>query len=201
MRIERISSSKIKVEIDRVDSKVWGVSLSNINANTSQVQKLYKYALKQAEEKLNFVVGNSKVYIEAIPVESDKFVIIISLDQDKHKEDETDADMIGIYKFYDFEELVSAIKEIYCLFYGKSFIYSVDEILYLVLFPADLFGFYEADNKLSEFSEKVLNQAIFLGMLNEYGKVLFNDNAVETLLKHFNWNIRRFNFRIFFLCV
>lgn len=183
LRIERISNSKIKVEIDRVDSKLWGVNLSNIKDNTPEIQKFYKYTLKQAEEKFNFFVGNSKVYIEAIPVELESFIIIISLG--KNNVIENDDETVGVYKFADFEELISGIKEIYSLFYGKSYVYKSEDTIYLVLIPLDLFGFYETDNKLSEFSVKVSNQTVVSGMLKEYATLLFGDFAIETLLQYF----------------
>lgn len=201
MRIERISDNKIKVEINSDDIRVWNVSMKNLTENTPEAQNLFRHALKQAEEKLNFSIGTSQLMIEAIPLSSDGFMMIISkVDskpemssifkfktnniKPKSKKDKTEP--AGVYRFSNFDDLCNGAEEVYSLFFGKSSVYKYKDSFYLVLLPSDLFGFYEADNKLSEFGEKVKNPFATLGILKEYAKIMILDDAIDILSSYFN---------------
>ena len=201
MRIERISDNKIKVEINSEDIRVWNVNIKNLTDNTPEAQNLFRHALKQAEEKLDFCIGSSQLMVEAIPLSSDGFVMIISKVKSKPdintflKVKSTEVKLkkvteksapAGVYKFLSFDDLCSGIEEIYNLFYGKSSVYKYKENFYLALLPSDLFGFYEADNKLSEFSEKIKNPLAAMGLLKEHGSVMIAEDAIDILASYFS---------------
>ncbi len=201
IRIERISDNKIKVEINGEDIKVWNVNIKNLTENTPEAQSLFKHALKQAEEKLNFSIGTSQLMVEAIPLSAEGFIMIISKvgeSSDLNKllslkgrrtelgRDANSPQPSGVYKFSDFEDMCSGTGEIFDLFYGKSFVYKYKDKYYLALLPSDMFGYYEADNKLSEFAEKVPNPKGTMGFLREHGELLIPSDAVDILSNYFN---------------
>lgn len=200
IRIERINDNKIKVEINSEDSKVWNVSLKNLTDNTPEAQNLFRHALKQAQEKLNFSIGSSQLVVEAIPLATEGFIMIISkVNYKSHlntvlnlktkdfklKKDSDTNTPVGVYKFHNFDDLCDAAEEIFELFYGKSIVYKYNENYYLALLPNDMFGFYETDNKLSEFSDKVKNPMAVLGMLSEHGLAMIPTDAIDTLSRYF----------------
>ena len=201
MRIERISENKIKVEINDEDIKTWNVSIKNLTDNTLEAQNLFRHALKQAEEKLDFSIGASQLMVEAIPLASDGFVMIISkvdpksdidnlvrikLSAVKKKINIERSVSAGVYKFLNFDDLCNGVQEIYNLFFGKSSVYKYKNNYYLTLFPTDLFGFYETDNKLSEFSKKVTNPFGAIGLLREHADIMIRDDAVDILTSYFS---------------
>jgi len=201
MRIERISDNKIKVEINSEDIKVWNVSIKNLTDNTPEAQNLFRHALKQAEEKLDFCIGESQLMVEAIPLKSDGFVMIISkvdsksdignlfkinASSVKHKRNTEKPVTIGVYKFLNFDNLCNGVEEIYNLFFGKSSVYKYKDNYYLTRFRSDLFGFYENDNKLSEFSEKVQNPIATIGLLSEHADIMIREDAVDILTSYFS---------------
>ena len=201
MRIERINDNKIKVEINSDDIRVWNVNIKNLTENTPEAQNLFRHALKQAEEKLDFSIGTSQLMVEAIPLASDGFIMIISkvsskpdttellkfkLSKTRLKDVKQENISVSVYKFLNFDNLCAGTIEIFDLFYGKSSVHKYNNNYYLTLVPSDFFGFYETDNKLSEFSEKVKNPIAVTGMLREYGEVLISDDAVDILSSYFN---------------
>mgnify|MGYP003293859568 CR=1 FL=1 len=201
MRIERISDNKIKVEINSEDIRVWNVNIKNLTENTPEAQNLFKHALKQAEEKLDFCIGTSHLMVEVVPLAKDGFVMIISKVNSKPdisnfinikstvvklKKNTDKTVSMGVYKFLTFDDLCSGVEEIYDLFFGKSTVYKYKDCFYLMLIPSDLFGFYETDNKLSEFSEKIDNPIASIGLLSEYGEIFIQDDAVDILTSYFS---------------
>ena len=104
----------------------------------------------------------------------------------KYKRNTENTVSAGVYKFLNFDDLCNGVEEIYDLFFGKSSVYKYKDNYYLTLFPSDLFGFYETDNKLSEFSEKVTNPIATIGLLSEHADVMIHEDAVDILTSYFS---------------
>ncbi len=208
MKIERINDNKIKVEINSEDVKNWNVSIKKLTDNTPEAQELFRHAIKQAEKELAFSVGTSKLFVEAIPLKDEGFVMIISKFTSeaeamealtgnpmlrlknaeikiKRVEKQKKKESFAIYKFASFDELCSGVGEISHIFIGESCVYKFKDEFYLRLEPSDMFGFYEIDNKISEFSERCKNSSFIDGYLMEYGEVFISFEAVETLMYYF----------------
>lgn len=208
MKIERISDDKIKVEINSEDVKLWNVNIKKLTDNTQEAQNLFWYAIKKAEKDFDFSVGSSRLLVEAIPLKNEGFVMIIS----KVNSDEDVVDTITknsalrfknaeisikrvkktaplekykIYKFKNFDDLCSGIFEICHLFIGNSTVYKYGDEFYLKLEPKDLVGFFEIDNKISEFSQRCKNTSFMQGYLLEHGEVFISFEAVETISCYF----------------
>ena len=78
--------------------------------------------------------------------------------------------------------MCSGVCEICHLFIGDSTVYKYGDEFYLKLEPKDLFGFYEIDNKISEFSARCKNASFMQGYLLEHGETF---EAVETISCYF----------------
>ena len=79
MKIERINENKIKVIVNRDDVKVWNVDLKNFTDNTPEAQDLFWFAIRQAEQDVDFRVGKAQLLVETLPTGNDGFVMIISI--------------------------------------------------------------------------------------------------------------------------
>ena len=205
MRIERISGNKIKVMVNRDDVRVWNVSLKNFTDNTPEAQDLFWYALKQAERDLDFSVGKAQLLVETLATANDGFVMIISkIDNEteiaeviaksgknvktaeiKLSHRPKTAPLMRIFRFDSFETLCQGIAEISEFYVGTSRVFKYEDEFYLEIKPQDMFGFFEIENILSEFSEKVKKPAVMQGILNEHGTVLIKNDAIDVIIKNF----------------
>ena len=206
MKIERIGQNKIKVFVSRDDVKMWNVNLKNFTDNTPEAQDLFWFALKQAEQDVDFNIGKAQLLVETSPAPNDSFVMIIS-----KLENEADiaevlmrADkrvrrtemklcrkpknmpIMRIFKFDDFDTLCDGVREIYELYLGESRLYKYNDRFYLELRPHDSFGFFELENILSEFGSRVKRSTVAKGILGEHGSVMIADDAVTVLVRNFS---------------
>ena len=206
MYIERLDENKIKVTLCGDDIKMWNVDLKNFSENTAEAQDMFWYALKKAEQDVNFKVNqNSQLIVETTIEGNDGFVMYISrIDNEteladalvkagkRAKQSEFKSrhkgrmyPLLRIFKFSDFEALCCGIKEIHELYIGKSRLLKYMGNFYLELLPQDNFGNFEMDNILSEFGEKAKRPLMLQGVLNEHGKLMIAADAVNIIATNF----------------
>ncbi len=205
MRIERLDENKIKVTVGGADIKMWNVDLKNFTENTVEAQDMFWFALKQAEQDVNFTVGQAQLLVETMPDGDDGFVMFISRIESEAalsealiragkqaKQTELKArrrsrlsTLLRIFKFRDFEDVCLGVGEIRELYMGRSRLVKYNNEFYLELIPLDSFGFFEMENILSEFAEKIRQPLALQGMLNEHGKVLIASDAVAVIANNF----------------
>ena len=206
MYIERLDENKIKVTLCGDDIKMWNVDLKNFSENTTEAQDMFWYALKKAEQDINFKVNQDSQLIVETTIEGENgFVMYISrIDNEteladalvkagkRAKQSEFKSrhkgrmyPLLRIFKFSDFEDLCCGIKEIHELYIGKSRLLKYMGNFYLELLPQDNFGNFEMDNILSEFGEKAKRPLMLQGVLNEHGKLMIAADAVNIIATNF----------------
>ncbi|MBR5155247.1 MAG: adaptor protein MecA [Clostridia bacterium] len=205
MRIERLDENKIKVTVGGDDIKMWNVDLKNFTDNTVEAQDMFWFALKQAEQDVNFTVGQAQLLVETMPDGDEGFVLFISRIESeaalsdaliragkRAKQTEIKArrrgrvsTLLRIFKFRDFEDVCVGVGEIRELYMGKSRLIKYQDEFYLELIPLDSFGFFEMENILSEFAQKSKQPLTLQGVLNEHGKVLIAADAVSVISNNF----------------
>lgn len=206
MYIERLDENKIKVTLCGDDIKMWNVDLKNFSENTAEAQDMFWYALKKAEQDVNFKVNqDSQLIVETTIEGDDGFVMYISRIENeteladalvkagkRAKQSEFKSrhkgrmyPLLRIFKFSDFEDLCCGIKEIHELYIGKSRLLKYMGNFYLELLPQDNFGNFEMDNILSEFGEKAKRPLMLQGVLNEHGKLMIAADAVNIIATNF----------------
>lgn len=205
MRIERINENKIKVTVNRDDVKVWNVNLKNFTDNTPEAQDLFWYALRQAEQDVSFSVGKAQLLVETAAIGNDGFVMIISKLQNEadiaealmhtgKKLKQTDfkicrrpktTPLMRIYRFKDFDALCQGVAEICELYLGNSKLFKYKNSFYLEITPKDSFGFFEIENILSEFGDKIKKATLMQGILNEHAELMIFENAIDIIIKNF----------------
>lgn len=204
MRIERISGNKIKVLVNRDDVRAWNVSLKNFTDNTPEAQDLFWFALKQAERDVDFNVGKAQLLVETLATTNDGFVMIISKIENESEIAEAlvksgksvkmselrlcrrpKPPLLRVFRFESFDALCDGVAEINGFYIGESRLFKYDGSFYLEMKPQDTFGFFEIENILSEFAERVKRPVVTQGILDEHGTVMIETDAVGIILKNF----------------
>ncbi len=205
MHIEKISDDKIKVTVNKEDVKIWNVNIKNLTDNTPEAQDLFWFALRQAEKDVDFKVGEAQLLVEAIPSKTEGFIMLISkMDpktnvmevlekgiihrhgtEIKVKKRSRNAKPINIFKFSDFEDLCQCVNQVKGMFCGKSALYKHKEQFYIVLSPYDTMTFFETENIIMEYAQRVPSPSLYEGVLKEYGTLMIEENAFETIGAYF----------------
>ena len=206
MHIEKINDNKIKVTVNKEDVKIWNVNMKNLTENTPEAQDLFWFALRQAEKDVNFKVGSSQLLVEAHPSNSDGFIMIISKVDEKTnvfdllegggkiprgqmeikiKRRTRKSQLVNIFRFEDFEDLVGCTEQIKNIFSGQSSLFKYKDGFYLNLMPYDNMNFFETENLLLEYSKRVPGSVITEGILKEHGTEMIKENAIETIMAYF----------------
>lgn len=193
MRFEKLTDKKIKITLSLEDMELNNVSLENIFSNSVSSQKLLQYMITKAEKEVGFFPGDSKLLVEAI-MSSDRectFTITKIIDEN---DDLNITSNSFIFKFdclEDFISLCSFIKNMSSLNlsefseYFSLFLYNDTYYLYFVdsITFSTLFDYMKTI--FLEFGKDVSCSIGLDGILNEYGKVIFKNNAIVQCLEHF----------------
>lgn len=205
MRIERIDKNKIKITVFGDDIRMWNVDLKNFTDNTPEAQDMFRFALKQAEEDVNFTVGQAQLLVETMPDGDNGFVMFVSRIESeaalsealiragkqakqaevKPRRRSRVSPLLRIFRFRDFEDVCRGVEEIFEIYMGSARLFKYQGEFYLEMMPVDTFGFFEVENILSEFSEKIKQPLALQGVLNEHGQVLIAKSAVSIIAENF----------------
>ena len=210
MKIEKINENKIKVLIDIDEAKEWNVNIKNIASNTPEIQEMFWTALRLAEKDVEFSVDGAKLFVEAIPGQTEGFGMLITKifsDNDlnlavsncsykgrvkKRKltpgRNECIKRALGkrIFRFCDFENVCQAASAVYRDFEGESTLYKLEDSYYMLLLPTDSSSIIGIEKVMLEFSDKQSKTLISHGRLNELGEIMIKENAVNILSEYFS---------------
>ena len=206
MRIEKINDNKIRVTVNKEDIKIWNVSMKNLTDNTPEAQDMFWFALRQAEKDVDFKVGKSQLLVEAVPSNTEGFIMLISkiepgsdvmevlarngklrrqVPDIKIKNRSRTAPIINIFRFEEFEHICQCVLQTKNLFLGSSALYKYKDDFYMVMIPLDTMAFFEAENIILEYASRVQNPTVTEGILKEHGTEMIKDGAFEAILTHF----------------
>lgn len=207
MRIEKVNENKIKVFVNREDSRAWNVNIKKLTDNAPEAQDLFWFAMKQAEKDVAFVADGAQLLVEVMPsTVADGFVMTISKisnetelnealsrgtrtrmrpSEVRVKKKSKMALPVYIFEFNDFEDLCMAFNQLNGTFYGRSSLYKHQEKFYLYMMPFDNFMFFETENILLDYAHKVNDAQKFIGVLNEYAERMIEEGAAEIITQYF----------------
>ncbi|WNQ09313.1 genetic competence negative regulator [Paenibacillus aurantius] len=199
MKIERLSTDKIRIFLTFDDLTERGIQKEDMWREIPKVHELFSEMMEQAYSELGFdATGPLAVEVFALPAQG--MVVIVTRGKMNSRQDEAideDEDVYEMevtleqtdvisYAFRDFEDLLRMAKVIQPLLTDGGVLYSYKDRWILVLDPGDL---EESDSRyqaqiavLSEFGEAT---SVTPAVLEEYGKVVIAENAVPVLCTHF----------------
>ena len=191
MKFEKITDTQIKIILDIKDMELHNITNESIIATSTFPQKLLQTMLKTAEKEVGFKADDSKLLVEATMPNNTECIFIItklttktisSLDNSFVFKFNCVDDFIALCTFLnnlsdlnlkDFSENFSLI------FYNNTYyLYDSDISKYSILLD------YMKET-FSEFGTRIYNSTEIEGILNEYGKVIFENNAIVNCIFHF----------------
>lgn len=185
MKFEKLNDTKIKISVSMHDMEQNNVSIQNLFSNSESSQKLLQNILKMAENEIDFKVNDSKLLIEATLTSDEECIFIITKLQEIFSK--TPQNNNFIFKFDNFDNFINL-----CTFLNnfsdlnlKDFSQNFSLILYnntYYLYDSNVENFSVLldymKNVFAEFGTNVSTSPGINGTLNEYGKVIFDNNAI-----------------------
>ena len=87
MKIEKISENQIRCTLTRSDLENHQIKLSELAYGTDKARKLFQEMMEQAHLQVGFSVDNTPLMIEAIPVNIDSIILLITKVEDPEELD------------------------------------------------------------------------------------------------------------------
>jgi len=206
MKIERFGENRIRIFVSYDDLEERDIDLDAFSYNSPETQELFWDLMEQAEIELGFDAHDSQLCIEAVSDVDQGFVITITRIEDENdfeciqkfiknkyrrkdlsikKKSISICSTMMIYSVESFDDLCSLCAAIKPLYTGLSKVYSLDNVYYLVLSSIDnnILDQNRFESILSEYADKMSNVDFLEGYLNEYGKLLIENDAISFFAK------------------
>jgi len=195
MRVERLGQDKIKIFLTFDDLSDRGIEKEDLWNDVPKVHDLFNEIMEQAYQELGFELsGPVAVEIFAIPAQG--MVVIVSRGKQRiWNEEELDDDLFAlevtleesdsiIFAFKEFEDVLSAAKRINSYLMYGGILYHYKDHYILMIDPIDVRdnGVETFIALLSEFGEV---SPISKVVLEEYGTVIIEEDAVKVIVAHF----------------
>lgn len=195
MKIERINEDKIKITFNIDDLEEKNIDLYSFMHNTPETQDLFFDILDEAERECGFNVDNSMICVEASTSGSGNFSLIVTKTNEKispptftndkakkniklkRKTIPLDAKE-NIYQFEIFEDVcnfasIIDTKEI------------INDTLYVLNGNYYLKTYCMPFHNILEYATLSIDSNLLEAKLNEYGKLIIEKNALQTIKKYF----------------
>ena len=197
MKIEKLNENKIKITLTIDDLAARNIDLYSFMYNSPESQDLFWDVMNEAEKEYGFNVDDSMIYVEASTTGGGNFTLIVTKTEEKPtvklsppkksitketvklKRKKIPAFLKdGIYKFETFEDVCSFCKATDSRTVINSSLYKLGDYFYL---KADLVP----STAILEYATIIKYPNIIEGKVAEYGKVIIEKNAVETINNYF----------------
>lgn len=192
MKIEKLNENKIKITFNIDDLEAKNIDVYSFMHNTPETQKLFWDILNEAEKECGFNVDNSMIYIEASTSGGGNFVLIVTKTNEKpafknntlmkknlklKRKTIPVATQENIYQFANFDNLCDFVKTINLRGVKANSLYFMNGAYYL---KCSL-----NNTSIIEYASIVDNPALLEAKLNEYGKLIIEKRALQTVKKFF----------------
>lgn len=180
MKFEKLTNNKIKIMFTAKDLMASNISSKEFFADNSISQELLEYLLLKAEIELGFKAEDCKLLVEVIKYSGGGLAFTIT----KLSSSNNISSISLIYHFENFENflhLCSYIKNMHILdlekFSNQFSLYTYQQTYYLFIKDYSLVP-VNIMNAFDEFSEHICCPYQLEGIINEYGKPIYENNAI-----------------------
>lgn len=197
MRLERLNPDKFKVFLTFDDMKERGLTKEDLWQDLPKVHDLFRDMMNEADDVLGFKIdGPIAVEVYAMPAQG--MVIIVS--KSKHEdllfdEEESEDGFIEMqvtldetdeifYEFDDIEDVIGLSARLYSIGIIGGSLYSYMNRYYLN-FIEDEIDIMDEDSCVALLSEYGTPSTVSSHLVEEYGKVVVLDGAINLLYTHF----------------
>ena len=179
VKIELIDDNKLKAVLSCHDILSLDCDASELFGETIK-KELIDEILKKAYDEFSFTTDISKSTIKTVFSATEGYIVFISKKSDNINADKKNKASV-IYSFPDYFSLEKGIQQIKDIFTGYSALFELDTKYYLILNSDFTKNFKKTQIILTEYADRVENALIFEAVLLEYGKKLFEKNAVKMI--------------------
>lgn len=194
MRLERLNYNKIKIFLTFDDLFERGLTKEDLLTDSLKVHQLFRDMIEEASAELGFEAAGT-IAVEVYSLQAQGMVIIVTKGiVDLEEEEEYIDDYIEMqvtldesndifYEFHTFEDVIQLATRLYQLniFGGK--LYSHSNYFYLLLEQEE--NLINIENLIAILAEFGNSATITKYRVHEYGKVLFEKDALKEIYKYF----------------
>jgi len=192
MRIERVSDSQFTIFLTFDDLIERGFTKEDLWQDAPSVRSLFSDMMNEASSELGFELeGMLLVQVNMMQAQGMHVVVTqkpkdLDWDDDEYIEMKVTLDESSelIYSFQEFESVIQVCSYLEARNIGGGQVYFMENLYYMMFAESDLNGENKEDMIaiLSEFSSPSMVTSY---RLEEYGKVIVDENAVKTINQNF----------------
>ena len=199
MKIEKLNEDKLKITLSIDDLEERNINLHSFMYNSPESQDLFWELLQKAEKECGFNVDDSMIYVEASTSGAGNFTLLVTKTNEKKpvvekisKPKNTQKGNFKlkrktvslstestIYIFENFEDICKFCNICDTTILHSNKLYSMNDNYYL---KTD----YIPYNIILDYATIAKNADLLEAKLNEYGKVIIEEDALQTIAIHFN---------------
>jgi len=194
MRLERLTANKIKIFLTFDDLNDRGLTKEDIWKDSGKWNQLFHDMLEEACEEFDVEI-QGHVAVEIFSLQVQGLIMIITVDDDVQEEEGNldegfiemqvrvgDCDKL-LYRFQDFEDIIQLAKRLSFIGVAGGSLYTINNCYYLLMDNMKEEKKEAAACILSEYGNASILSPIVLA---EYGKLIIENKAVETILEFFS---------------
>lgn len=192
MRLERLTTNKIKIFLSSDDLFERGLSKEDIWKDSMKWHQLFHDMLEEASEEFD-VDFEGSVAVEIFSLHAQGMIMIITVDDVGDENEilydgfiemqvrmESSEDLL--YIFESFEDIIALAKRLFSMNIGGGQIYYLNQKYFFLMKTTNQVDVDRIASILSEYGDASI---VTICRLEEYGKLIIENNAVETILQFF----------------
>jgi adapter protein MecA 1/2 len=192
MRLERITINKFKVSLSSDDLFDRGISNEDIWKDSNKWHQLFHEMLDEASDEFGVDI-RGQVAVEVFSLQTQGMIMIITMEDEDVEEDFQSEGIIEmqvtvggcedfLFEFDEFENIIQLSKRLSALNINEGTLYAKDDRYYLYFESSQNIIFTQIACILSEYGNPSL---LSTHVLQEYGKVIIESNAIEQVNFYF----------------
>ncbi|PLT34849.1 genetic competence negative regulator [Bacillus sp. V5-8f] len=192
MKLERLTNNKIKIFLTFDDLIDRGLTKEDIHENSLKVHKFFQEMIEEACDELSFKMSGS-IAIEIFALQAQGLVIIVTKAEEDIVDDEEGEFLdlhvlVGehphiLYSFCDVEDVIQLCHSLKSIGISRSSLYCFEDNYYLLIEGVEESDY---DTVISLAAEYGTVSTMTLFRVQEYGKAIARNDAVDLLTKHFH---------------
>lgn len=189
MHLERLAFNKFKIFLTMDDLSERGLVKEDIWKDSFKWHQLFDDLLEEASIVCGINMEGS-VAVELFSVHMQGMIMIVTLEDSGDPLDDEFLDIQAtehsnkerIYEFAELEDIIHLSKRLRMIGFTGGNLYNMENKYYLYIKGSALVDTGRVEANIVEFGQTSLET---ISRLNEYGKLLIEDKAVETLVHYF----------------
>ena len=191
MRLERLTYNKIKIFLTSDDLRDRGLTKEDIWKDTLKWNQLFHDMLEEASDEFDLEIFGA-VAVEIFSLQSQGMVLIITVDEEDAEREAYDEGIIEmsvkidgmdeiLFEFLDLEDVIQLAIRLNSAGLGGGSLYSYENVYYLIMEGKE----DAAEGLIPLLAEYGFSSLLSIHRLQEYGKEVIKDKAIEELSKYF----------------